>query len=245
MTPHLTLITPTCDRPAGFALAERWMRRQTVQPDDWIVADGGTTPVTCTLGQRHIHHPRPPGVGNFLGNLSAALDGAAGEVLVFIEDDDWYAPTHLEQLLAQLAAAPLALAAGDDDQRYYNVAQRSWRTWKNVGACLCQTAIRQSVVPRLLELIRTCGERASYGVDTNLWRSIPTAHRAIAKTHTVVGIKGLPGRTGLGVGHRPDEKWTADQDGAQLRAWVGADASRYLAGLDEHPLEHERLHAIS
>lgn len=221
------MITPTCDRPIGLALLERWMAMQTRQPDEWIVADGGLDPVTCAAGQVHVRTSTPPGVENFLGNLRAGLRVASGDVIVFCEDDDAYARTHLEQLLAQLDAAPHALAAGDDDQRYYNVATRQWRTWKNKGACLCQTALRRSAVPDLLEVIRICQERQSYGVDTVFWRGIQTARRSIAPTHTVVGIKGLHGRTGLGVGHRPDEKWTDDPHLQQLRAWIGDDAALY------------------
>jgi hypothetical protein len=220
------VITPTCDRPVGLALAEQFVRRQTRPPDEWIVVDGGEQPAVCTMGQRHLRTAWPPGVENFLGNLQAGLQEASGEVIAFIEDDDWYAPTHLEQLLA-LLADPMMLAAGDDDQRYYHVGYRQWRTWKNTGACLCQTGLRRQALPRLEAVIRVCLERRSYGVDTNFWRGISPSRRAIAKTHTVVGIKGLPGRHGLGVGHRPDGKWHADPELAQLQDWIGEDSAIY------------------
>src|SRR5687768_6841694 len=52
--PVITVITPTADRPAAWPLAERWMARQTVQPDQWIVADDGIAPAPLTMGQQHI-----------------------------------------------------------------------------------------------------------------------------------------------------------------------------------------------
>lgn len=228
----ISVITPTCDRPVGFALLERMMSRQTRQPDEWIVADGGSVSAVCTRGQLQIRNPNDPGVRNFLYNLLASITRANGELIAFCEDDDYYAPGHLAQLERQLIANPRALAAGDDDQRYYNLASRQFRTYKNVGACLCQTMIRRELVERFRQVVRICLERNSYGVDTNLWRGIAPARRALEHAHTVVGIKGLPGRAGLGVGHRPDEKWTADPELAQLRAWIGADIEQYQAILE-------------
>jgi hypothetical protein len=189
----ITVITPTCDRPVGIAVLERWMARQTRQPDEWIVADGGERPAVCAMGQTQVHRPRPAGVENFLGNLQAGLHAVTGDVIVWCEDDDWYAPTHLATLEQQLRDQPSALAAGDDNQRYYNLPRQLWRTWKNVGACLCQTALRREAVPRLQAAIHNCRERQSYGVDTTFWRGIPRPQRAIGATATVVGMKGLPG----------------------------------------------------
>jgi len=218
---RITVITPTCDRPVGLALAERFVARQTRPPDEWIVADGGTVRATCTQGQTHLHTPSAPGATNFCDNLLAGVAAARGDLIAFIEDDDWYAPTHLEQLERQLAR-PGTLAAGDDDQRYYNLAARAWRTYQNLGACLCQTMFRRELLGRFVEIVKERRRLNSYGVDTTFWRAVLSERRALEPSHTVVGIKGLPGRAGLGVGHRPDEKWHADPELRQLRAWIGA-----------------------
>jgi hypothetical protein len=63
------------------------------------------------------------------------------------------------------------------------------------------------------------------GVDRMFWDSVRGG--AIHDTNTVVGIKGLPGRKGLGLGHRPDHRFTPDPDFAKLREWIGADAEHY------------------
>jgi glycosyltransferase involved in cell wall biosynthesis len=222
----ITAITPTCDRPIAFALAEKYMARQTVQPDEWVVADGGSVPVKCNFGQVHLWQASPAGAGNFSANLLTAMASANGDIAVFFEDDDWYASDHIERMIA--LADRFQLIGADAKQRYYNVAQRCWRVFANVGASLCQTAIRRELWPAFEMMIRTCSANGTYGIDTNFWRSIPADQWGIANSKTVTGIKGLPGRAGLGIGHRPaGSEWNRDPDLAQLRAWIGDDAALY------------------
>lgn len=221
----ISVLTPTADRPAAFALAEKMMARQTVIADEWIVADGGVTPVECTAGQIHCHDPRETGAANFAHNLLNGIARARGDVLVIVEDDDYYAPSHIDRMVEMAQIFPIVGA--EDVQRYYNVAHRCWRTFNNIGASMCQTAIRRELWPQFAAMIRMCLERNTYGIDTNFWRSVPRENWGIVGAMTVVGIKGLPGKAGLGVGHRPDALWTADHDLAKLRSWIGSDADVY------------------
>jgi len=227
---RVTVITPTCDRPVGLTFAERWMRRQTRPPDEWIVSDGGEVPAPCRMGQRQIHVPQLPGARNLVENLRRALDVATGDVIVLWEDDDWYAPTHLERLLVQLAT-PRVLAAGDNKQRYYHVGARRWHVYQNRGAALCQTGFRRELVPLFREILDRCLAVDHYGIDSRFWGALSPDQKQLAHTATVVGIKGLPGRRGLGVGHRPEiiKQWTPDPALGQLRRWIGADAEAYAA----------------
>jgi len=223
---RLSVITPTCDRPVAFGLLEGFMRAQTRQPDEWIVADGGIVPADVTLGQRVVRSPRPPGASNFLHNLEGALAVATGDVILFLEDDDHYQPTHLERLMGQLADED-ALIAGDDVQRYYNVRQRCWRVFQNRGASLCQTGLKRALLPLLSRVIAACQRRHAFSVDAELWELVPAPAQRLARTETVVGIKGLPGRAGLGIGHRPSgPEWHPDPTLATLRSWIG-DCSMY------------------
>ena len=227
----VTVITPTCDRPMGLALTERWMARQTRQPDEWIIVDGGTQPATClTRRVQHIHRPGGIGADNFVRNLIAGLDAAHGDQIVFWEDDDYYAPTHLEQTLALLDEPGICLV-GDPVQRYYNVGARRWRTYNNKGSSLCQTGMAREAVPWCREVLAACLATKSYGVDGRLWVPVlcGTMRGTLRPLQTVVGIKGVPGQVGLGVGHRTPivSKWAADPDLTTLRAWIGADADVY------------------
>jgi hypothetical protein len=222
----ISVITPTCDRPVAFALAEKFMARQTIKPHEWIVADGGERPIQCTMGQVHLHEARPPGAANFTRNLLRAIKRVSGDVVIIVEDDDYYSPTHIETSLAQLNGK--ALLAGDDAQRYYNVEHRCWRIFANRGASLCQTAMRRELLPRLDYVLHACLLSAQYGVDAMLWARTPSAEKSLRRSDTVVGIKGLPGRAGLGIGHRPvGSKWYADPGLSKLQSWIGPDAALY------------------
>lgn len=206
------------------------MARQTLQPDEWIVADGGETPVRCTLGQKLIWDPRPSGPLNLARNLVNALTVATGHFIIFMEDDDWYHQTHIEKMLDMVNRHPKAWAFGDSQQRYYNLPHVMYRTFNNLGASLCQTAIACEAIPMLLETILWCAEVRSYGIDTTFWQKLPPHQWAIERTQTVVGIKGLPGQPGLGIGHRPHGiNWRSDPFHRQLQEWIGLDIAVYEA----------------
>lgn len=221
----ISVITPTCDRPFGIALCERYMARQTVQPDEWIVADGGQALAPLTMGQTHIHEPRPAGAGNLTGNILNALDAVTGDVVVIVEDDDWYRTDHIEMALEGLAGAPVY---GCNWLHYYHVGDRRWSKFRNRGAALCQTAFRRELLDRMKASAEYAASHASYSIDGRFWSGL---ERYATAPQTVVGIKGLPGTKGLGVGHRsnPRVNWTHDPDMTELRRWVGSDAENYAS----------------
>lgn len=225
----ISVITPTCDRPVGIALAERWMAAQTVQPREWIVADGGVTAASLTLGQQHLRLAfTPTGPLNFLRNLHAALTQAVGATLVFWEDDDYYAPNHLERMEAVLQSNFRALSAGDEVARYYHVGARRWKAIYGSSPALAQTAIRGLVRRACLHTVEHCIEQARSDVDTAWWATLTASDKAIAHTRTVVGIKGLPGPLGLGIGYPMHGRdWKDDPTGVQLDTWVGEAAAAY------------------
>lgn len=219
----LSVITPTADRPFAMHLCERWMARQTVQPDEWIVADGGMTRAELTMGQIHVHNPAPPGAANFTTNMLAAIDRVGGSMIVCVENDDWYASDHLERCVEALQSAP---AYGCTTLAYYHVGLRRWRIMPNRGSSMAQTALRAELLPDLRRAVQGAAQARAYNVDGRFWRG----REALATgRQTVVGIKGLPGAKGLGVGHREARVmgWPHDPDGAQLRKWLGQDADAY------------------
>lgn len=231
----LTIITPTADQPTGIKLAERWMAAQTFKGDvQWIVADDGEQPAELTMGQLHIRREREPGISgarSLAGNLRVALDEAKGLHIVVWENDDYYGPGWLEHVARSLDDG--AEAVGESQLRYYNLAKRVWRTMKNANrtGALCQTAFKRDLIPVMRDAIDDCHRRDHYGIDRAFWERVNAGGftTKLADTGHVTGIKGLPGRKGLGIGHRPTgPKWTADPDGSKLREWIGGDASAYI-----------------
>lgn len=225
----LTLLTATGARPAAWALCERWMARQDYTgPVRWIIVDDGPEPQPVTFRrdgwQLVLVRPSPhwaPGQNTQARNLLkglAAVDPA--DRLVIIEDDDWYAPDWLTTVAAELQHAELV---GEHRARYYNVQQRCGRQLVNTGhASLCSTAMRGSA---LQDFADACRARPKF-IDLELWRL--ARGRRLFGGHRVVGIKGLPGRGGIGMGHDPEFSGEADANGALLRDWVGEDAEVYL-----------------
>lgn len=221
---RVSVITPTADQPLGLMLLEHYMARQTVQPDRWIVADDGVEPAKLTMGQTHLVRERVADGGRSLaGNMLAALSQAAGDVVVVFEHDDWYSPRHIEVCLDRLKHAK---ATGSKFQRYYNVEHRCWRRMLNIGSALCNTAFTADLVPTMQRAAESAMRAGSYGVDRLFWDSVK-AGRDVHDVDTVVGIKGLPGRPGLGMGHRPDRQWTDDPQMRQLADWIGEDVENY------------------
>lgn len=220
----VTIVTPTADRPAAWPLAERWMARQTLQPDQWIVADDGVAPAPLTAGQQHVRRQRKETGGASLAmNLLAAIPHVRGDVVLVMEDDDYYRPDHIAVCVERLRKHR---AVGCTWLNYYNVRARAWRRIRNSCAALCNTAFRAECLPHLQQAAHGALAKGIYHVDRLFWQQVGTA--GLHEQETVIGIKGLDGMPGIGIGHRPGPGWHPDAGGKKLREWVGADAEAYL-----------------
>lgn len=224
----LQVLTPTGARPEAFALCARWMARQTYRGAvRWIVVDDGPEPLSVPDMPENIAvevvRPEPfwregqnTQARNLLAGLAVVRDGIP---LVIFEDDDWYADDWLDHCAEQLKRAELV---GECRARYYNVATNRGRQLRNERhASLCSTAMRGKAI----QTFRKACQRRPKFIDLELWRT----HRSrfLFGGHRVVGIKGLPGRGGIGMGHSKDFAGQSDTDHALLREWVGDDAEVY------------------
>jgi hypothetical protein len=227
------LVTPTGDRPEAFALTERWMRRQTAwdRVRRWIVVDDGRGPPTpMTLGQEFVRRePRAddPPITATLNHL-AICDRLAGvgpdDAVFFIEDDDWRHPEYLERMLEQFSCGADAGLVGEGQARYYNVRDRTYMLCKNRShASLTQTAIRGSMLEHWQAVLRSIRNTDDPFSDVHLWRKwIGPKSLLLDQPHPLcVGIKGMPGRAGIGRGHRPGLHQTPDPTLQVLGAWIG------------------------
>lgn len=220
----LAVLTPTGDRPQAFALAERYMLAQTLQPDLWFVTDDGATPIDGTLGQSMIRLPQWTQSGTSqhrnMIELLAAAERSDADAFVIWEDDDRYAPAYLERCAELLQQYELI---GETPARYYNVKTRHWRTFRNdTHASLCQTAFRRSMIQPMREVVAT-----GQWIDMAFWpRYLSRGH--LWEGYNVLGIKGMPGRAGISNAHRETESWGHyDADLSKLREWIGNDADLY------------------
>jgi hypothetical protein len=227
--PDVTLLTPTGGRPKAFMLCEKYMARQTYKGNiHWVVVDDCEPRTKCTMGQQYLRGPVSwmPGMNTQHGNMLTALKGVKGDLVFFIEDDDWYSPEYIETMVDLHEALKVPIW-GEGDARYYNVATRSWKRMENMHHCsLCQTAIETSMVHVLKKAIETNDKY----FDITLWamsRQGNAAGKVVLDLNLSMGIKGMPGRHGIGVGHEPDDKWKNDPFLTQLKRWIGEDWRNY------------------
>jgi glycosyltransferase involved in cell wall biosynthesis len=199
------------------------MNRQTRRPDQWIVVDDGKIPTACTMGQTYVRRePRAADPTHTLTlNLMMGMQRVRGDKVVIVEDDDWYSPDYLEWMGAELDRGTLA---GEGRAIYYNVMLRAWYQHNNTDrASLCSTGFSAALLPNVARLCRS----PDPFLDMRLWRTLKG--RVTTPSHRrVIGIKGMPGRRGIGIGHRTDNpRWQADHDLVTLYALLGSDADAY------------------
>lgn len=216
----LTLLTATGARPEAWAICERLMARQDYAgPVRWVVVDDGPEPQPVTFArdgwELTVVRPEPvwaPGKNTQARNLRHGLDRIPPDArVVVIEDDDWYARDWLTHVAGELDRSSLV---GERRSRYYNVITGCGKAMENTDhASLCSTAVRG----KALAALRTTCVRGRH-IDLRLWKR----GGRLFDGCRVVGIKGLPGRGGIGQGHRGDFGEPVD-----LRQWIGEDAGLY------------------
>lgn len=207
-----------------------------MRPDRWIVADDGRTPADCTAGQIHVRLPfqevpRESYRKNWLAGLEACGAIGDGDVILFIEDDDWYRDDYIAEMVAMLKDKRIA---GESRAKYYNVRYRRHLIHANRNhASLSQTGIRgPALLNRILQILRTDPKPES--LDGGLWRRchIPASDKSLRHdSRLVVGMKGMSPRA-AGVGHGSAEvirgQYKRDPELHQLRRWIGDDAANYV-----------------
>lgn len=196
----LVALTPTGSRVEAFAKCSEYMQAQTVsEPVRWIVVDD-CDPATDVPGVKdwQIVHVRPeprwePGQNTQARNLLAGLDYVEpGDKLVIIEDDDQVAPWWLERVSQWLDHDDL-VGEAPSLYRHLNGNER-WMNNKN-HASLCATGMKGPAIDRFRKIVTDGGKM----IDVRLWKM---RGKLYPWDGGVVGIKGYPGRPGIGVGHR-------------------------------------------
>lgn len=215
------ILTPTGGRPEGLALLAEYIDAQTLQPDRWVIVDDcePASYIPKTKCPQAVIYPEWTWDGKNTQSrcmaeaLKVVPDDASVAVL---EDDDCYLPGHLENVAQALEAHDLV---GERQARYYNVRTGRYKTIGGPShAALASTAVRG----RALALLRRICAKGSRRIDMELWRG----HRGhLLDSTNVVGIKGLPGRAGIGIGHR--HTFGAPDPGHVLKDWVGDYADNY------------------
>lgn len=241
----LTLITCTGDRPICFSLLEGWISNQTVQPDQWVVVDDGQVETNvksnCDYVRRMPQKTDPK--FTLLLNIGEAFKHVKGDKVLFIEDDEYYAPDYIKEISEKLDRYDLV---GIGRSKYYHLPVMRWYKHKNMGhASLAQTGFTAN----FFSAARSCLNGDMF-FDVRFWRtvngreadqlSLPNSiHQHESKDRRgfifddvekslYVGMKGMPGRKGIGIGHK--EASFHNLDRGMLKSWISVedDYNKYL-----------------
>lgn len=232
----LHVLTPTGGRPEGLGLLGQYLAEQTWRgPVRWIVVDDcdpatGSFATDCGV---EVEVVRPAwrwteGQNTQAASMAAGLARVPHDAtLLVMEDDDAYLPAHIETLVDALLDGMELV--GERTARYYNVATMRWKVIPSSRhASLAATACRGAA----LQLLRAVCAAGSRRIDLDLWYGF-VGHRALVDAANVVGIKGLPGRGGIGVGHRADFG-DPDPSGQVLAEWLGAERAEAYRAFRRH-----------
>ena len=214
----ITVITPTGDRPEVWELSKRWMKDQVVKPDQWIIIDDGQEPYSTDdlpdFAEYVRREPRPNETQHTLiTNLFTAFPLIKGDKVLFWEDDEWYAPSYIKVMSRAL---DMHEVVGIGHARYYHLFSGHYMLCNNEAhASLAQTGIRASFIPEVIKLTGKLGK--SQFLDGAIWEYIEgTKDRGFLlydeKNPLYVAMKGMPGRMGIGNGHRNINEQIPDTD---------------------------------
>jgi len=224
---NVYFLTPTGNRPEGMALLAEYVEAQTYQGDaTWVIVDDcdPATHLPTAINNVRIRCLRPEGWRWKSGMNTQARCMAAGlsiipddGLVIVLEDDDCYLPGYVETMLEALTRSELV---GERTARYYNVATgRFKRIPCPRHSSLASTALRGAALSVLRGICEVGKERM---IDVALWRKVGGL---LLDSENVISIKGLPGRGGIGVGHRKSFG-DVDKNGV-LELWAGEYAGNY------------------
>lgn len=197
--PVLSVLTPTGGRPEAFAKCVEYMQAQDYEkPVRWVIVDDGPESMpTPQVKDWQIVHVRPdslwkPGQNTQVRNMLTGLDYCADRIVI-VEDDDQYAPWWLSTVDSWLEDDDLV---GEGWSVYRNLKTGTVKECNNnKHASLCSTAVKG----RAVEWLRQACCSGEKFIDLRLWKN---PGKLYPHEGGVIGIKGYPGRPGIGMGHR-------------------------------------------
>ena len=222
----ITVITLTGDRNKVFELTRQHILAQTIQPDQWIIVDDGFEPLPERLieGADYIRREPKKGEGfTLIQNMKLAVSQIKGDTILFMEDDDYYAPNYIETYHNYLQRYSLV---GEGCARYYHVpAQKYARMNNKRHASLAQTGFRKEILD-----IFKASIRGDFHIDIKFWQKASTLGYLFFDTEDKLklhcSLKGLPGRKGIGIGHDKNYAfYRYDKDYKVLKKWVGEETA--------------------
>jgi len=238
MKNSIAIITPTGDRPEMLAILKGCVERQSIRPSSWVVVDDGAVPSSRIVSDlpyvKYVRRERTEKGHTLKWQMLEALRHVETDVVVIMEDDDWYGADYLKNTLDAMADAELF---GWKDRVYYHLQSATCRKLATSGwAIWALTAFRKSVYKKIMDILPSV---KGHNVDVYIWKytdAVKRTARQLIKHKRdwfYLGIKGcFVGRPGLTKAHRHLSFRIDDAENRILNRIIGNDKDKYYALLN-------------
>jgi glycosyltransferase involved in cell wall biosynthesis len=111
--PRVSIITPTINRQEHLPALWDCVRAQSVQDFEWLVHDGspGRAAMFDVIADPRVRYMHVPELLMTIGAKRNALcDAGAGEIIAHFDDDDFYSPRYIEEMISFLTDQHLDFA---------------------------------------------------------------------------------------------------------------------------------------
>lgn len=126
--PVVSIITPTGRRETLLRLQYQNLLRQTIQDFEWRILDDGPAPsgFFTALKDDRVHYEYNSQRISIGTKRNLMVKGAASELIVQFDDDDFYVPSYLETMIARLQNADIVKLSAF---YLYSTLRRSFFYW--------------------------------------------------------------------------------------------------------------------
>ena len=222
----ITAITATGDRTIAFELSKKWMSQQTVKPTQWIIVDDGKIPMqnipkNATYVRRDPQNSDPE--HTLILNLKEAFPLVNGDKIIMWEDDEYYAPKYIETMLKHLDNYEVV---GIIHSKYYHLSSGKYFLNPNIKhSSLAQTVFKSSFLSKIYPILK-----GDPYLDMRIWKIAENGYLFDdgEDDPLYVGMKGLPGRIGVGCGHKNGNWYKEDHEHNILKKWIPKDYVDYM-----------------
>ena len=210
----VSLLTPSGGRPKQLKLCRRWVENQRVSNDidiEHIVVENDKALIA--------------------DNLLKCLEEATGDIIMIIEDDDYYSPEYVSRTLSSFKDN--AVLVGESRRKRYHFPSRKYLIFNhNLNSALNTLAFKSDeFADKFRHILKWCSKKKNQFVDQILWNSVISSNYPSALSRGdayCVGIKGLVGRNGAGALHSPDKLSLSDECFDVFKEWLGVDSYAYF-----------------
>lgn len=120
--PFVSLCTPTFNRRPFFPAIKKCIENQNYPKDkiEWIIVDDGTDKIEdLTEGIPYVRYVKLEEKMSLGKKRNYANSLAKGDIIIYIDDDDYYPPNRIIHAVDTLKAYPKALCAGSSEMYIY------------------------------------------------------------------------------------------------------------------------------